>query len=138
MKLFGRNISKKALWVGGGVLASLALLVGYLFYKNRKEEKAFIESLKKDGAAWEDEETPIVVDKWANCNDNFPLKENSCGERVKVLQHWLKNIQREDIGPEGIDGKLGQKTLAALTRVTKRDNVSEEYWKKAGLYTIKL
>lgn len=78
-----------------------------------------------------------IPDAPSESNDSFPLKKGKYGKRVEQLQMWLLKNHGSQFPKFGIDGKFGDETLSELQKATKRDNVSEEYFNKAGMGNIK-
>ena len=58
-------------------------------------------------------------------SDSFPLKRDSGGSRVRVLQTWLNDTYGTSLV---VDGKFGPKTEAALESNTGLKEVSESYY----------
>lgn len=111
---------KKILLIGLGAIATGTLgFFGWRWWKTRKEK-----------ADTEKENTPdlelppppsknsfTVPSAPPKRNDDFPLKKNSKGARVKQVQEVLiAKLGKDILGKAGADGDFGSKTEAALTK----------------------
>lgn len=119
----------KGLLIGSVVLLLLAG-VGYGVYWWLGKKN--VAPPKKDDTPSNDKE---VINITAS-NDNFPLKEGSKGERVKLLQQFINltaKTLRYDI-KIGEDGKFGPGTEAALYKIEKVKEVDRPLWNKTALF----
>lgn len=129
-----RKIDKKQA-IQIAIAIAIVLMIGVFLYVKLKKNKnyPYRPTSQLDTTGIQAAKVAVVA-----CNDDFPLKKGSCGERVQKLQYWLQNVQRESVGVHGIDGKFGKDTEAALQNIKNRKNVSQEVWNKWGLDTINL
>jgi peptidoglycan hydrolase-like protein with peptidoglycan-binding domain len=118
---------KKVVLIGLGVLATGTLgYFGWHWWKGRKEKAA------------EQEETPDLdlTPPSKNSftphvtaptrNDDFPLKKNSKGARVKQVQEVLiSKLGKDSLGKAGADGDFGSKTEAALVKAGYPTSIDE-------------
>ena len=94
--------TKPILIASGAAIAVLGLSYYFFIHKPQKEA--------------EEDPTKFDVDKpllWIGCNDNFPIKPGSCGERVKLIQQYLNKKSRARADFDKIiaeDGKFGKNT----------------------------
>ena len=119
----------KGLLIGSVVLLLLAG-VGYGVYWWLGKKN--VAPPKKDDTPSNDKE---VINITAS-NDNFPLKQGSKGERVKLLQKFINltaKTLRYDI-KIGEDGKFGPGTEAALYKIEKVKEVDRPLWNKTALF----
>jgi hypothetical protein len=125
---------KKIILISFGVLATGAAgYFGYHQWKQHKAKKATKKELEKESS---DTNSDTSADTTATAappkssafhipatltlpvrNDDFPLKRNSKGPKVKQLQQALIALVGKDVlGTKGADGSFGSKTEAALIK----------------------
>lgn len=128
------NTEKKGKGGKGLLISSVVLLllagVGYGVYWWLGKKN--VAPPKKDDTPSNDKE---VINITAS-NDNFPLKQGSKGERVKLLQKFINltaKTLRYDI-KIGEDGKFGPGTEAALYKIEKVKEVDRPLWNKTALF----
>lgn len=101
------------------ILASMtALVIGVLVVKklrNKKERNKNLKQLTKSGSF---------------CQKNeYPLRYGSCGTGVKTLQSFLLakgyDLGNSGIKGNGVDGKMGNKTLSALKKHKGKTTLSK-------------
>lgn len=105
---FKKMMTKKNLWIGGGLLAAILF---YLYFRHKADSRIL--------------EYTGVSEKWnnaaqnpANLDGNKILKKGSRGPEVSALQIMLKG-EGQDLGnygplKDGVDGVFGDKTETAL------------------------
>lgn len=81
--------------VFSSAIAVIAALVAWLIIRKRKNG---------NGA-----ETGCTNPSWAGCNDNYPVKFGSCGQKVSDMQSYINAKEGRQV--IGVDGKYGCNTL---------------------------
>jgi hypothetical protein len=122
------KISNNSLWIGGGILVTLGLLItGIVIYSKKKKILG--------GKSGSSKSSSSGGSGFCKYGDNYPLKYGSCGKKVIVLQKQLvsKGI---DIGGYGVDGKYGKDTEKAVKKAIGRSTV--ELADIKNLKTIKI
>lgn len=101
------------LWLILSGVATIGVIYGvYYFFTKEKEEADF--ATAKNGSS-------SGFCKYSG----FPLRLYSCGNDVKDLQRYLNVKTLPPRVPLKVDGKLGNKTLAALERIEGISTVSQ-------------
>lgn len=104
-------MNKPAKIIIGIVITIILIAVGYFLYKKFAKPVPVPES---------DIDTQGKKISWSD--DEFPIKKGSSGNRVKQLQAGLNILNNENLA---LDGKFGDKTLAALNEHYKVTQLSE-------------
>jgi peptidoglycan hydrolase-like protein with peptidoglycan-binding domain len=116
------KIDNKTLWIGGGILLLAGLGTGAYFYFRKKEEN-------KTGGGQSSSSGSSSPSGFCRYDDSFPLKHGSCGNKVTALQKIL-HVLGADLGNtgskgDGVDGKYGDKTQAAVKKFMGKTTVSQ-------------
>lgn len=102
-----------SIYYGIGAIALCTLgIIGIRMYRSKTGETS--SSVNPAITATIPAVATVSIFKSLFTNDNFPLKENSKGERVKKLQEALKKIQGNEVLES--DGKFKTATIAALKK----------------------
>lgn len=114
------KINNKVFWIAGGILLLGGLGTGAYFYFRKKEENESGDQSSPSGSS-----SPSGFCKY---DDSFPLKHGSCGNKVTALQKIL-HVLGADLGKtgskgDGVDGKYGDKTEAAVKKFIGKTTVS--------------
>ena len=119
--------------IGGAVvLATITGIVIWQLRKNKKSQPAFWTPPPQTPTQ------PAPRTQWCQSHD-YPLRLKNCHPDVKLLQKALKALGADlgRFGPnrDGVDGKFGEKTLAALRAKFGKESVSKAEMDriKAGL-----
>lgn len=101
------------LWLILSGVATIGVIYGvYYFFTKEKDDSTFFDSTTSSSNSF--------------CKyTGFPLRMYSCGNDVKDLQRYLNVKTLPPRVPLKVDGKLGNKTLAALKRIEGISTVSQ-------------
>jgi len=102
-----------------GILAVVAIVALYMWWKKKKEDKAEF----KDNTENEKQPTP----REGSVMGLFPLKFGSEGPEVKALQTWLFRNEGAQLK---LDGIWGKETDAVVKRILKVSEITEDKYKK--------
>lgn len=119
---------KKIILIGLGVLATGTLgYFGYQYWKGKKEKTTEEEVPEMDlTPPSKNSFTPPTPSAPPKRNDDFPLKKNSKGARVKQVQEVLiSKLGKDSLGKAGADGDFGSKTEAALVKAGYPTTIDE-------------
>mgnify|MGYP001197746279 CR=1 FL=1 len=110
------------LWLVIGVTTLVLGGVGYWYYRHRKgkEEMLFFSTDDNPQTTTATKNTkPVTVSSRFRCSSrSYPLSYGTCHKDVEVLQAYLKNIYKAELGSsgkanDGVDGMFGNKTNKA-------------------------
>lgn len=118
-------MDKKLIFAGAFGLLFLGVLIWFLFFrKNPTTDKPIVDFSKKDDKPAATPTKTVTNVVYVNGggggnarNDNFPLKQGSYGDKVKLIQAKLKLAA---------DGDWGLGTQAALTKVGITNGFSDQ------------
>ncbi|MBQ21674.1 MAG: hypothetical protein CMD31_13045 [Flavobacteriales bacterium] len=115
------KIDNQLLWIAGGILLLAGLGTGAYFYFNKKKENNPGEQSSSSASS--------SSSGFCKYDDSFPLKHGSCGNKVTVLQKIL-HVLGADLGKtgsnkDGVDGKYGDMTQAAVKKLLGKTTVSQ-------------
>ena len=122
------SIKNTYLWIAGGIFlaAGIAFLVGWQNQKKKKKTTASRQVLQAS----------LAGGGGGLCQhgDGFPLKKGSCGRNVAALQKKLlaRGFDPGDHGRKknGVDGKFGKDTEAAVRKALGRASVTKADFQK--------
>lgn len=119
---------KKIVLIGLGVLATGTLgYFGWHWWQGRKEKAQTQDDTTPDLDLNPPSKSSFTPHTSApQRNDDFPLKKNSKGARVKQIQDVLiSKLGKDSLGKAGADGDFGSKTEAALTKAGYPTSIDE-------------
>lgn len=126
------KIDNKKLLVGGGILLVAGIITGVIIYKKRKSKKLATQGY---GGA-----SGSGGSGFCKHGDSYPLKLHSCGKNVETLQKKLValGIDIGDYGAKnnGVDGKYGKKTEAAVKKALGRSTFALADYGKLKATTV--
>ncbi len=111
----------------------IAIAVYWMFIRKKDEEQVDTALSDGTGSGSTKEADPTAE---AVVNDTFPLRRvhpAKRGKRVEQLQIWMLKNYGNVFPLHGVDGVLGDETLAAMKKFLNRDNISEAYFNKANM-----
>lgn len=111
-------------WAGGGLLVLAAATVLYLRYRKNKSPQSVPAAARLLGAS----RSAGTTTGFCRHGDRYPLRVGSCGNNVTALQKRLIAMGM-DLGPygpkkDGVDGKYGKRTEAAVKKLLGRATVT--------------
>ncbi len=128
------KIDNKKLLIGGGILLVAGLITGVIIYNKKKKKKLAAKGYGGSGSS------SGGGSGFCKYGDSFPLKLHSCGKNVVALQKKLValGIDIGDFGAnnDGVDGKFGQKTQAAVKRALGRSTFTLADYGKLKATTV--
>ena len=111
------------LWLVIGVTTLVLGGVGYWYYRHRKGKEEILFFSTDDNTQTTTTITkdtkPVTVSSRFRCSSrSYPLSYGTCHKDVEVLQAYLKNIYKAELGSsgkanDGVDGMFGNKTNKA-------------------------
>ncbi len=113
------NNAKPVYIIAGGMLSVLLIYGIYKLLTNKDEPNPFKAITKKPSGFCQ--------------HSGFPLKYGSCGEKVKALQRYLNSKTRPPRILLKVDGKMGNKTIAALKRIEGISTVSQSKFEQLNI-----
>lgn len=112
-------------------IAAVAAGIIYFLYRKNKAKQDEINLLGKESSL--DESLAEIAVKSPTSTpqaklvcvrgDAMPLREGSCGPRVKYLQQYLNSVYGAGLVEDGV---LGPITTEAMLNYLKRDNISQD------------
>jgi len=111
------------IWIGIGVGAFAILgIVGYRYYKKRKEKKTLLGFIAPSNDAVSravpTATTSFRPKRFRCTNKDYPLRYGTCNKDVQILQSYLLKTYKAALGSsgrnkDGVDGMFGNKTNKA-------------------------
>ncbi len=118
------------------IIAAIVILIGiiaYYFYSKNKSEDT---QLGVTGNNTDNTTSPEV--KSDVKSSVFPLVKGSKGDEVKQLQTFMLKNFGAQFPKYGIDGKLGDETIANMLKFLHTDKATKEEFLKFGMDKIKI
>ncbi|MAQ76873.1 MAG: hypothetical protein CL613_11155 [Aquimarina sp.] len=110
------------LWLVIGVTTLVLVGVGYWYYRHRKGKEEMLLFSTDDNpqiTTTTKDTKPVTISSRFRCSSrSYPLSYGTCHKDVEVLQAYLKNIYKAELGSsgkanDGVDGMFGNKTNKA-------------------------
>jgi len=112
-----------------------ALLVGLTIWYFVARDKGNGKNGRKGGNG-RNGRTGCKQPQWSGCNDNFPVKMGSCGQKVAELQSYI--VSKEGRSVIKVDGKFGCITLGYAEKYFPGRNLQRDGLTASDFNTINI